>query len=233
VAANGLTLTPIDSAAGYFRADLRCPRRTGIVRFQWTNAPSRAGRGEATLNRNQLSVSLRMQAATPGGLITVKIRCLSYGRGKLADVGPVTIASGNALTGVPPNSGAGRRIVYSLSAQQVWLIEANEVVYNTHLVSGRRLGITSGDKQHGKFKVFSKSVRGCSGSIVCPNMVRFNPTPWGNIGFHAIPLNRGRRMQTDAELGQPRSHGCVRQANDQALIMYAWAQKGDVVYVID
>ena len=38
---------------------------------------------------------------------------------------------------LPPNSGTGRRIVYSNTQQRLWLVEANGVVSHTFLVSGR------------------------------------------------------------------------------------------------
>ena len=47
------------------------------------------------------------------------------------------IATGPSGPPLPPNSGTGRRIVYSNKQQRLWLVEANGVVSHTFLVSGR------------------------------------------------------------------------------------------------
>ncbi len=52
----------------------------------------------------------------------------------------------------PPNSGSGRRIVYSNSGQRVWLVEADNTYAHTFLVSGRR-----GVPAPGTYRGFSKS----------------------------------------------------------------------------
>ena len=47
----------------------------------------------------------------------------------------------------------------------------------------------------------------------------------GNIGFHEIPIQYGRPVQTVDQLGEPLSGGCVRQAPDDAIWMWNWAQR--------
>ena len=47
------------------------------------------------------------------------------------------VATGPSGPPLPPNSGSGRRIVYSNSQQRLWLVEANGVVSHTYLVSGK------------------------------------------------------------------------------------------------
>lgn len=52
------------------------------------------------------------------------------------------------------------------------------------------------------------------------------------IGFHAIPVDRrGRPIQSEDELGQPRSKGCVRQARADAEHLWHWAPDGTTVRV--
>jgi len=64
-------------------------------------------------------------------------------------------------------------------------------------------------------------------------MVRFARGRSLAIGFHAIPRDRrGRPIQTEAELGQYRSHGCVRQSDADALIVWNFAPLGTKVVVI-
>ena len=64
-------------------------------------------------------------------------------------------------------------------------------------------------------------------------MVRFAHGPDGdNIGFHEIPRNNGRPLQSDSQLGTPLSHGCVRQSTADAQAMWAFAGIGTVVVVV-
>ncbi len=64
-------------------------------------------------------------------------------------------------------------------------------------------------------------------------MVRFAHGSDAAIGFHSIPVNRrGQPLQSEAELGSYRSHGCVRQSNWNASLLYEWAQIGTQVVVV-
>lgn len=132
---------------------------------------------------------------------------------------------------VPANSGAGRRVVYSKSLMRVWIIEANEQVSRTYLVSGRL-----NQPNPGTYKVFSRSSFTCNiqNSSTCMRwMVRFTKGPAGdNIGFHEIPRRNGAPVQSDAQLGQALSGGCVRQSTADAQFMWAWAGIGTTVVVV-
>ena len=115
-----------------------------------------------------------------------------------------------------------------MSAQRVWLVEADETVVNSWLVSGRR-----GTPRPGFYKVFSRSRWARAPSRVRMEfMVRFVRTRGLPIGFHAIPINRkGRPIQSEAELGKYRSKGCVRQARSSAEFLWNWAPIGTPVTV--
>ena len=133
-----------------------------------------------------------------------------------------------------PQVGSGKRIIYSNSQQQVWLIDEHEQLVDTYLVSGR-IGIP----HLGTYKVYSKSVNAWApyGGITMKHMVRFvRPGTWGNqwaYGFHSIPrYSNGRPLQTEAQLGTHRSGGCVRQADAKARALYEWAPIGTVVHAI-
>ena len=127
----------------------------------------------------------------------------------------------------PANSGSGRRIVYSISRQRVWLVEANDQLNTTYLVSGR-----ADQPRPGTFAVWSKSPTASSGSVSMRYMVRFARGRTLAIGFHSIPVRRnGTPLQTLGELGQFRSHGCVRQRLDDAKYLWDWTPIGTVVVV--
>jgi len=132
---------------------------------------------------------------------------------------------------VPANSGSGRRVVYSKSRMRVWIIEADGRVSHTYLVSGRL-----NQPNPGTYSVFSRSSYTCSikSSSTCMRwMVRFTKGPGGdNIGFHEIPRKNGVPLQSNAQLGQALSAGCVRQSTADAQFMWAWAGIGTKVVVI-
>ena len=129
---------------------------------------------------------------------------------------------------VPEGSGEGRRVVYSNGQQRVWLVEEDGAVTASHLVSGRR-----NFPHAGNYQVFSRSPSSRAGSLTLKYMVRFARTRRLSVGFHAIPVRRnGRPIQSESELGQYRSHGCVRQRESDAEIMWNWAQLGTRVVVV-
>jgi len=143
---------------------------------------------------------------------------------------PTAAPAPPSAPGLPAGSGRGRRIVYCVGCQRVWLVEANEAVLQTHLVSGR-----AGVPRPGTYRVFSKSERAVAGSrkATMRNMVRFARGRTLAIGFHSIPRNlRGRPIQAESDLGNFRSLGCVRQSDANALILYNFAPLGTPVVVV-
>ncbi|MEM9606997.1 MAG: L,D-transpeptidase [Actinomycetota bacterium] len=131
---------------------------------------------------------------------------------------------------LPASSGDGRRIVYSNSDQRIWLVDDRNRVEDSWLVSGRR-----GSPSPGTYSVFSKSRHTSAGhdGITMEYMVRFAHGRRLAIGFHSIPVySSGRPLQTEAELGQYRSAGCVRQRLPQARQLYDWADVGTTVVVL-
>jgi hypothetical protein len=128
----------------------------------------------------------------------------------------------------PANSGSGRRIVYTVTGQRVWLIEASGAVVRTYRVSGR-----AGTPRTGTYSVFSKSPTASSGSVTMRYMVRFAHGQSLAIGFHTIPrTSSGKPLQSTSELGSYRSHGCVRQADADAMALWDFAPVGTTVVVI-
>lgn len=130
----------------------------------------------------------------------------------------------------PAGSGSGKRIVYCVGCQRIWLVESDERVSRTHLASGR-----AGVPRKGTYSVFSKSMRAVAGSrkATMTHMVRFARGRTLAIGFHAIPRDRrGRPIQSESELGSYRSLGCVRQADRDAVALWNFAPLGTKVVVI-
>lgn len=129
---------------------------------------------------------------------------------------------------IPADSGSGRRIVYSIGQQRVWLVEGGEQLVKTYQVSGR-LGLPG----YGSYRVYSKSRYASSGSVRMEYMIRFARGRSLAIGFHSIPVDRrGRPLQRLDQLGTPRSHGCVRQWIGDAAELWNWAPVGTTVVVV-
>ena len=124
-----------------------------------------------------------------------------------------------------------KHVVYGVSDQRVWLVGADGSLVDTYLVSGR-----VGTPAPGRYRVFSKSVYAWSFTpgVTMKHMVRFARGQSGAaIGFHSIPNDpQAVPIQTEDELGQFRSAGCVRQRNDKAAQLYEWAPIGTPVAVI-
>lgn len=131
---------------------------------------------------------------------------------------------------LPADSGSGRRIVYSLTDQMVWLVDSDGAVLANYFVSGRE-----GWPISGIYSVFSKSRKTTSwtgGGVTMRWMVRFIKTSSTSIGFHEIPRTAsGRYIQANDQLGTPLSAGCVRQATEDAIRLYRWADVGTPVVV--
>ena len=137
----------------------------------------------------------------------------------------------NPDTGPPPaDTGDGRRIVYCNSCQQVWLVDATNYVEATFRVSGRR-----GTPRPGTYHVFRKLEMGRSKSHPDLRLPYFVGFAWGSttdIGFHGIPLRPdGSQIESDAQLGQPLSSGCVRESQLMAKVVYEWTPEGTTVVV--
>ncbi len=134
---------------------------------------------------------------------------------------------------LPANSGSGRRMVYSKSRQRVWAVDGSGGVLKTHLVSGR---LTWNQPLPGTYSVFSRSSYTCNiknPSICWRYMVRFAKGGDGdNIGFHEIPSQNGKKVQSIWQLGTPLSGGCVRQSTPDAQWVWGWAWIGTKVVVL-
>ena len=132
---------------------------------------------------------------------------------------------------VPVRSGTGRRIVYANRQQRVWVINEQNEVIRTFLVSGML-----GQPGKGTFRVFSKSPTSFSpefAGVTFRFMTRFAiGRNGGNIGFHEIPVRNNKPMQTVEELGAFKGSGCLRSSTQDAIFIYQWAKIGTKVVVV-
>ena len=130
---------------------------------------------------------------------------------------------------LPPDSGTGRRVVFDMSSQRVWLVGAGDRVRRSYLVSGS----VTDNLRPGTYTVYSTSRHaiGIDDSGTMEYMVRFAHGERAAIGFHDIPVDEGRLVQTRADLGTPQSHGCIRQWRPDARALWDFAPVGTTVVV--
>ena len=134
-------------------------------------------------------------------------------------------------SGVPPpaDSGTGRRVVFDMSDQRVWLVDKTDELVSTYLVSGS----VYDNLDPGTYAVYSRSLSavGIDDSGTMQYFTRFTRGANAAIGFHSIPTKDGRLVQSRAHLGTPQSHGCIRQALPDAKRLWAFAPVGTKVVV--
>lgn len=138
----------------------------------------------------------------------------------------------DASAPLPEHSGSGRRVVFDMSEQQVWLVGPAGRVQRTYPVSGSRTDNLSA----GRYEVYSRSRDAVSYTYeeTMGYMVRFAHGENAAIGFHDLPVDQqGERVQTRAQLGTPLSSGCIRQARPDARAMWRFAHVGTAVVVVD
>ena len=192
-----------------------------VVLPQLRSTPEPATSGVTTLERASLDEVARPVSAViaeqDAAADELKLRAQKIARIKESDA-------------LPDGSGEGRRIVFSETAQRVWLVAANGGIDRTYLVSGSKFD----NLNPGTYSVQSKTRHATafdySGSM--EYFVRFATGFTAPIGFHTVPVdNTGRPEQTRQELGTPTSAGCVRQWRDDAIALWEFAPIGTKVVV--
>jgi hypothetical protein len=130
---------------------------------------------------------------------------------------------------VPEGSGEGRRVVFDMGDQRVWLVRADGSVKRSYPVSGS----VYDNLDAGGYEVYSRSqhATGIDDSGTMRFMVRFAHGDRAAIGFHDIPVDDGELVQTRAQLGTPLSHGCIRQWRPDARALWRFAPVGTTVIV--
>lgn len=132
---------------------------------------------------------------------------------------------------LPPNSGSGRRIVYDISAQRVWLVDANGTVARTYLVSG---GTDKPLLRPGTYKVSSMSRHSAAsgGHDAVNYLVAFTKDRGQALGFHDIPATGdGRLVESRSDLGTFGSVSGISQWVTDAQALWNFARVGTPVVI--
>lgn len=237
-----VTVVALLGAAGLMGAGAPAASQAGpapatMVLSQYAGSPHDPGMATPRERAAALRASLGAPLHIPGG----QGRSSGEGRGGGDGIGvqpgsdPAGGPASDPATGqgvsdvLPADSGAGRRVVFSMSTQRVWLVGGGDRVQRSYLVSGS----LTDNLRPGTYEVYSRSRHavGIDDSGTMQYMVRFAHGKRAAIGFHDIPVNEGRPVQTWAELGTPQSHGCVRQARPDARALWDFAPEGTTVVV--
>ena len=165
--------------------------------------------------RSELGAVLQLSDDGTLSVVTRQGRMLWQGGNKAPDVG---------LAG-------SRHIIYDQGKQWVWLVDADGSVVDNYTVSGHPTSPVPG-----RYAVTSKSEEAISYNwlLTMEHMVRFTTDVEGAwIGFHSIPRGwRDTPVQTEAQLGDSLSLGCIRQRDDKAERLFDWASIGTPVVVL-
>jgi peptidoglycan hydrolase-like protein with peptidoglycan-binding domain len=141
-------------------------------------------------------------------------------------------SAGKDAPPLPPDTGSGKRVVYSRLGQRVWAVDEDERIVRSWLVSGSQYE----NEVPGFHEVYSRSdvSTAWNGRAWLPLMIRWYQTDIGHIGFHSIPLHveDNSPYQTEAELGTRLSGGCQRQAARDAQFLWDFAPVGTTIVVV-
>ena len=132
---------------------------------------------------------------------------------------------------LPKSSGTGKRIVFSQSAQRVWLVAAGDKVESTYLVSGSIHPNLSPGTYSVQLHLLHATAYDYASHM--DYFVQFTRGRNAPIGFHDIPIsNGGKLLQTTSQLGTPLSSGCIRQNRPDAIRLWNFAPVGTKVVVV-
>jgi lipoprotein-anchoring transpeptidase ErfK/SrfK len=206
--------------ARHFRVGVAVVATVAVLAGAITIFAGTMDNGEAAAGTSAAAVPARRQAKPQRPTVMRAHTVVKTADATKAPVNP-------AFPPPPANSGAGRRVVYCNSCQRVWLIEADGWVHVSYPVSGRR-----NYPRNGTYKVIRRTNPGWSHTLRLPYFVGFTYGNTTDVGFHGIPLRpNGSPIESDQELGLFRSHGCVRENQYQAKVMWDWASMGTRVVV--
>ena len=132
---------------------------------------------------------------------------------------------------LPDDSGTGKRVVFDISDQRVWLVDADGDEVRAHLPGLGQRHRQPATRAPTRSTRRSRWAVGIDDSGVMEYFVRFTRGANAAIGFHSIPTKDGRPLQTAAQLGTPQIHGCIRQALPDAKALWDFAPVGTKVVV--
>ncbi|MGW0630733.1 hypothetical protein [Streptomyces sp. NPDC002758] len=131
-------------------------------------------------------------------------------------------------TALPPGSGTGERVVYSVDDDRVWLVGGNNKVGRTFKVAPGNV-----DPPPGSYFVTSRSsaVTGTDGLPV-EHVVRFTSVDDVVVGFSAVREDKGKDKRSEPALGLAVKTGAIRESRADGDAMWEFATIGVRIVVI-
>lgn len=159
-----------------------------------------------------------IQAANPG------VTALNPGQ-------QITLPSKDDLLPLPVIR--NKRIVLSISEQQMWAYENGNLVWNW-LIS---TGIARSPTSPGVFQIQSHEINAYASqwNLYMPHFMGvYQPGPGSDVmnGFHGFPTDAsGGYLLWTNNLGRPATYGCILLSLENAEALYNWAEEGVVVEI--
>ncbi len=125
-----------------------------------------------------------------------------------------------------------KRMIVSLSQQRLWAYENGAILWEWPVSTG----IDSSPTSPGIFQIQSHENNAYAGNwdLWMPYFMGiYQPVPGQAFmnGFHGFPTRDGSTLLWTDDLGHPVTFGCILLSNDNAALLYNWAESGVVVEV--
>jgi lipoprotein-anchoring transpeptidase ErfK/SrfK len=142
----------------------------------------------------------------------------------------ITIPSADNFLPYPPI--ADKRIVVSISQQRAWVYENGGLKWEW-LVS---TGISDSPTWPGIYQIISHEPNAYAGNwnLWMPNFMGvYQPIPGSEFtnGFHGFPTRGNSQLLWTNSLGTRVTYGCILLSNENAQLLYNWAEEGVVVEI--
>lgn len=142
----------------------------------------------------------------------------------------ITIPSVDTFLPYPVNP--DKRIVVSISQQRTWVYEGGQLKWEW-LAS---TGISDSPTWPGLYQIISHEPNAYAGNwdLWMPQFMGvYQPIPGADFtnGFHGFPTRGGSQLLWTNSLGTRVTYGCILLSNDNAQLLYNWAEEGVVVEI--
>jgi hypothetical protein len=142
----------------------------------------------------------------------------------------ITIPSVDTFLPYPVNP--DKRIVVSISQQRTWVYEGGQLKWEW-LAS---TGIADSPTWPGIYQIISHETNAYAGNwdLWMPNFMGvYQPVPGADFtnGFHGFPTRGSSQLLWTNSLGSRVTYGCILLSNENAQLLYNWAEEGVVVEI--
>ena len=125
-----------------------------------------------------------------------------------------------------------KRIVASISQQQAWVYENDQLIWEWPISTG----IASSPTAPGVFQIQThvENAYAANWNLWMPNFMGiYRPVPTSDFmnGFHGFPTRDGANLLWTQNLGTPVTYGCILLSNENAATLFSWAEEGVVVEI--